>query len=621
MRLSGKIALLLVVMIAPATILWGQVSPEDTIAAPPERKPVGKFFHNIFIDALNSIKKDPVEDTIDHAQVLIARSEQTFKRVEGKIIRKIHVRHFGFERTFTDTANRINYIGTAILNYLHTDTREWVIRQNLFFRTNNPLNASKLADNERYLRTLEFIQDARIFAYPAGLDGDSVDIIVITKDLFSLTGSLDFNGPTHVRTRVAEANFLGMAQRIQGTVLWDRDRSPNMGYEVLYSKSNIGGSFINATVAYTQINTGRSQGVENEQAFFLRLERPLVSPFSHVAGGFEMSFNNADNVYRKPDSIFYNYRYNLYDGWIGYNLGTKKIAEGENYQLNRNRVFVSLRYMHNSFLKTPFQIGDDFDPVYNDRKALLGQVSFFRQDFYKLNYIYGFGTTEDMPTGYLVSFTGGWHKQLDLERPYFGIEAHQYLVTPKGGFVDAVFKAGGFHRNGEMEDASTLAAVDIYTKLFFIRDWRMREHIRVSYTQQKNRLTDEPLRLNNRYGLYEFNTGEIEGQMRISMFAESILYTNRKLFGFRFAPFVSGGFTLMTPENNAFRKSDIYTGIGGGVRTRNENLIFGTIELMGMFFPRTAFGVDQFTIKLTSDLQFRYRSSFVNPPDFVHPNW
>ncbi len=619
MRLIGKSFLLSLLFCLAGCLVRGQDAKSDSSQVKPKTAS-GRFLHNIFQDALNSIKRGPSNDTADPQDILIAKSEQSFSRYQGKIIRNIEIRHFGFERTFTDTSNRINYIGTKILNTLHTDTREWVIRQNLFFSENVPLHASKLADNERFLRTLEFIQDARIFVYPVGLDMDSVDVLVITKDLFSLTGSLDFNSITHVRTRLAEANFMGMAQRIQGTLLWDRERDPRMGYEVLYSKSNIGGSFINGTVAYTQINTGRSEGHENEKAFFFRLDRPLVSPFSHVAGGFEMSVNRAENVYRKPDSLYYNYGYNLYDGWVGYNLGTKKLQEDKNYGLNRNRVFLSMRYLHTSFLKTPKQIGDNYDPIYNDRAAFLGQVSVFRQDFYKLNYIYGFGTTEDVPMGYLVSVTGGWHRQLDLERPYFGFEAHQYVVTPKGGFVNAVFKTGGFYRDGAMEDASTLASVDVYTKIFFIKDWRLREHIRVSYTQLKNRLTNEPLRLNNQYGLYEFNTGEITGERRISMFAESILYTNKKLIGFRFAPFVSGGFTLMTPENVAFKKSDIYTGIGAGIRTRNENLIFGTIELLGMFFPRTAYGIEQFTVKLTSDIQFRYRTNFVNAPDFVHPN-
>jgi len=37
----------------------------------------------------------------------------------------------------------------------------------------------------------------------------------------------------------------------------------------------------------------------------------------------------------------------------------------------------------------------------------VGQFTFFRQDFYKTNYIYGFGTTEDVPQGYNVAVTFG----------------------------------------------------------------------------------------------------------------------------------------------------------------------------------------------------------------------
>src|SRR5690606_39828076 len=58
---------------------------------------------------------------------------------------------------------------------------------NLFIRENTKLNPYKIADNERFLRTIEYIQDARIIVIPIP-ETDSVDLVVITKDLFSLTG-------------------------------------------------------------------------------------------------------------------------------------------------------------------------------------------------------------------------------------------------------------------------------------------------------------------------------------------------------------------------------------------------------------------------------------------------
>lgn len=576
-----------------------------------------RFLNNIVNDAISSMKKAP--DPKSSAEIMVEKGEERFKKYEGKYIRYIFVQRYGFERTFADTSNRINYFGTRILNVLHTDTREFVVRQNLFMKEHTQLNAYELADNERYLRTLSFVQDARIFPVPVAGAPDSVDILVITKDLFTLSAVVDAS-PNSVRLRVSESNLAGMGQRIQATGLWENDRNPATGYELLYSKSNIGGSFIDGTIAYSQIDGGRSEGSEPENAFFIRLERPLVSPFSHVAGGLEISFNQALNVYSKPDSLFFHYRYNYYDVWAGYNLGTKRMEEYANYSHQRTRFFLSARYFKADFKTAPLQIAETFDPVYNTRQAALAQLTVFKQDFYKLNYIYGFGTTEDVPTGYSVSLTAGWHKQLDLQRPYAGFQLEHYLVTPKGGFVNASFKAGGFLNDGKLQDASTLASVNFFTRIFSVRRWKLREFAKVSYTQINDRVTYEPLRINNTYGLSEFRTDSINGNRRISIYSESILYLNKKIFGFRFAPFVFGDFSLISFENEDFDKSDGYAGIGAGVRTRNENLVFGTIEFKTIYFPRTVLDLPQFRVMVSSDLRFRYRSNFIRPPGIISLN-
>src|SRR5690606_28830355 len=122
---------------------------------------------------------------------------------------------------------------------------------------------------------------------------------------------------------------------------------------------------------------------------------------------------------------------------------------------------------------------------------------------------------------------------------------------------------------------------------FTYKKWKIREFMKFSYTQINERVTYEPLRINNTYGLNEFSTDSVSGNKRISIYSESILYLHKKLLGFRFAPFVFGDFSLISYEQKDFSKSDIFTGIGAGIRTRNENLVFGTIELKTIYFPRT----------------------------------
>ena len=117
--------------------------------------------HNIIQLALNAITKK-LSDSAAEAALLNVRSEVYFLPYQGKIIRRIIIKRYGFDKIFSDTSTRLSYLGTKILNSLHTNTREEVIRNNLFIKEKTSINAYKLADNERYLRSLEFMQDARI---------------------------------------------------------------------------------------------------------------------------------------------------------------------------------------------------------------------------------------------------------------------------------------------------------------------------------------------------------------------------------------------------------------------------------------------------------------------------
>ncbi|HVV06057.1 MAG TPA: hypothetical protein VHC96_17620, partial [Puia sp.] len=213
------------------------------------------------------------------AAALNTRSETPFMPFEGKIIRHIIIKGYGFEQTFTDTSKRLQYFGTRLLNQMHRKTRSWVIRNSLFIKENTALNPFKVADNERLIRSLNYIQDARILVNTLPDNEDSVDLVVVVKDLFSIGGELSSFGlgPTSIRGNVSEANFLGMGQKIQGGVIIEQTRTPHFGYQLLYNKTNVY-RFVDATASYTQINNNLKDGMPDEEAWFLQLSRPLYAP-------------------------------------------------------------------------------------------------------------------------------------------------------------------------------------------------------------------------------------------------------------------------------------------------------------------------------------------------------
>jgi hypothetical protein len=396
--------------------------------------------------------------------------------------------------------------------------------------------------------------------------------------------------------------------------LVDTDRDPAFGTQFLYRKNSIKGSFINATASYTQINTGASYGLENESAFFLRLDRPLVSPYSRWAGGAELSRNWSVNVTDKIDLSFRNYIYYVNDFWIGYNMGVKQKVE------NRNRYFLALRTFRQSFSEQPEQPLEELNPVYNNRTYILGEFTFYNQNFYRTKYVYGFGRTEDVPYGTNISFLAGTIKQLGFSRPYIGFEFDKSVFHKRGNFGEYAIKIGALKQQNELEDITVLASASLFSKLIQTKRLKIRQSARITYTSILNQRINMPLRVDNEFGIRAFGADSLLGTTRLSAGVETLMFIRPTLLGFNFAPFLFADMAMIAPKNEALFKQKAYFALGGGIRTRNENLIFGTVELRMFYFPRVTEDLSHFKISLSSNLRVKYSSSFVNAPSFIRYN-
>ena len=571
--------------------------------------------NNIFHYALGFIKRNSA-DTNTQQGLLTTKSEEAFLPYEGRIIRHIFINQYGFEKTFTDTTQIINYSGTRLLNKLHTNTRQWAIRDALFIKENTPSVAFRLADNERYLRSLDYIQDARILVEPVNSSPDSVDVYVITKDLFSLNGEVNNLSPGKFKGKIGDVNLLGAAQNLQANILIQRDREPAFGADIMYTKYNIKNSFIDASVGYSTINPDLRDNTNDEHAIYFSLQRDLISQYTHVAGGFTAGIYQTYNKYVRPDEVFFNYKYTVFDGWIGYNLGVKKFIKDPS---RKDKQFIGLRYFNRDFKITPAQVDGKLDFRFNNQEAWLTQFTFFKQEYYKTNYIYGFGTTEDIPYGYNIALTSGYYKQAYLSRPYAGIDANVYKIYSKGDIVQYFFRTGSFWNKGKIQDASVLAGVSGFSRLFLFRNFKLRQYEQLSFAREFSRVGLDPLSINNFFGLRYFTDDSIRGNQRITLHSETISFINYKLFGFKFSPFVFTDITGLTPEKD-FEKTGWYYGIGGGLRMRNENLVFRTTELRLVYFPRKGKQSNSFTAYFRINIQFRYNSNYVRKPDIIQLN-
>jgi hypothetical protein len=92
------------------------------------------------------------------------------------------------------------------------------------------------------------------------------------------------------------------------------------------------------------------------------------------------------------------------------------------------------------------------------------------------------------------------------------------------------------------------------------------------------------------------------------------------ILGFKFAPFIFTDAVIFAKDDEELLWQAPYYGLGGGLRTRNENLIFGTVELRMFYFPRVTEDLSKFRITLSSNLRIKYSSSFVKAPSLIKYN-
>ena len=132
-------------------------------------------------------------DTSVNKRQFTGTSDASYVKYSGKTIRKIIIQRlnvFGgnINNPSFDGANKIE----NILNLTHTNTNENIIRKNLLFNSGDEISPLILSDNERILRQLPYIDDARILVVP--VSDNEADIYVFTKDVYSLGATYDYRG-------------------------------------------------------------------------------------------------------------------------------------------------------------------------------------------------------------------------------------------------------------------------------------------------------------------------------------------------------------------------------------------------------------------------------------------
>jgi hypothetical protein len=552
----------------------------------------------------------------------VFKNEFAFEKFKGKIINQIQISSVAYETPFNDTMQSGKKIKRAVEEALYNSTTNKTMLRNLFFTTGDTLYPYLIADNEKFLRELAFIQDARIIASIDPADSNGVVINIQWKDIFPFGGSANLGSLQSFNAEVNHNNLLGLGDKIQINALYDLDRRPLAATGFEYIKRNLFGSFLNLTVGIDKFKPAFNSGIREEHARYIKGELPLVSPYHSFTGGFEFGKYEANNNYNTLLSYqhLYKYAYGIMDGWMGINIGAG-LRIKDNLQ-TRLRKFISFRAVSKRFSHLPDTAILKYNIHYSNIDAGLIAFNIFKQEYYHTYYIYGFGRNEDVPEGYNLSVVSGLTQRNSRTRPYIGIDYERDYFTNQENYTNFILKLGGYMHNGSLEDISFLSSLNYFTALKKLSNpkWSKRNFVELSATQQLNTILNEPLFLRSEFGIPTFRNDNIQAATRVSCNLESVYYNMVKYYGFSFAPFVFVNTSYIKLIGEAIQKGSIYTALGLGCRTRNENLVFGTIELKAYYYPRTISNMTPLNVTLTTGLRFRYNSQLIRRPDFVQLN-
>jgi outer membrane protein assembly factor BamA len=323
---------------------------------------------------------------------------------KGQYIRSIKIK---VGEVFEDTSSFL--YRTA--NSIKIQTREDVVRRELLFKEGDPYIPFKLQETARNLRLLRYLRAVKV---TPTFDGDAVDVLVETRDTWTLIPFLSYSSGTGGRNRgvgLTDSNLLGSAARIDTRY---EEEYTRQSYGVLYTDPQFLGTRRNFLVGASDRSDGKTYQLGGGLPFRSLMQQDAWRMDTAGANTIGRLFKNGTEDY-----IF---RQHLDDFSALYTFAgpTKAFAEeSQNYtgiyrgqKLLSQRFSVGYRYEAASFYQADAQDYKDLDlnpaEVSNDPSRLpslrrfsgpVFQYQNIQPNFMTLTYIDRFDRPEDYNLG------------------------------------------------------------------------------------------------------------------------------------------------------------------------------------------------------------------------------
>ena len=560
----------------------------DTIYKKFGRSRLSKLLYNL---AFVAPQVSSLPDSIQTQKI-----EIPFLPYQGMYIREVDIKSMGpFGISIFDTSGKVQTGAGRFGNMVHMNTRISVIRNQLMFRSGEHVNADKIADNMRILQELPYIADARIVMTETNPGSDTVDIVVITKDNWSIGGTLIIIDLTRLRGSLYDANFLGSGDRF--SLFWSTNysRAPFFRFDGLsYNFTNISGSFIDGTITLTQDDDGN-------ETLYAGLSRPFYSYSTRLAGG--INFTLAKTVAPLNNVRSQIATYHQEGAWLGLSSPINKSAP-------YTRLVIAQSVLFRNYLSRP-EVTIDSNIGYSNTTTALTSLQISRNKYYNTDYILQFGKTESFPYGFLGQITVGPAITDFYTRFYMNLGASAGNFIERFGYLYGQFNLGSYLHRDTFEDGLLKIEALYMSYLYFspTKRFKFRSYITCRYNYLFNELENNQ----DYYDLAEAakinsvnNDSLFNGSQVAILSLSTVAYAPWYFYGFRFALQGTIWAGMSAPKGKSLWESRFMTGIGVGLMFKNDNLIFPTIMVSCFVYPTTP-GVPlvQFDLFETSNIEKR----------------
>lgn len=490
---------------------------------------------------------------------------------EGQKVGKVHYTQLPI---FDESDPRENNWLFRWANRFHIETKSAVIESQSLIDADDRYDPRLVDETARLLRQRKYLYDADV--RPVSQCGETVDLEVITRDVWSFTPEISFKrsgGENTYRFSLRDTNILGSGREVSVGVKKDLDRTSN---EFFYKNNNMMGSRVAGRVRFSDNDDGSEQLVFVQLPFYSldsrRAWRVRFHQFDRTDTQFFKSNEVTEVTHDREDYLLsYGFADGLKDGlvrrWaLGYRFRDDTFGPGdelpppEEFPIDRRLSYPFFEYS---------SVVDDYTTATN------------------LNQIH---RTEDLHLGHTL-FT-----RLGYAASAFGSDSNRIVL--EGRFDDTIIYDGNIFWRHKLEWTG-LWNLDTDRSEDIIIDYRMRYfknqtkhrsffvNFNAVYTRNLN--TNQQLFYGGDTGARGYQNRLQVGTRRVALSLEERLYSDVHLFNlFRlgWAIFVDVGKAWEPGVESGF-EDDYLANIGFGLRLASTKATAGRVIHIDFAFPMT----------------------------------